>query len=189
MFWDDNINVHIASYSFLHIEAIILNNDQSPCWHFVGFYRSPMVHERRVSWELLSTICGRSDLSVLIEGDWNEILHQSEKVGGVVQNPYMMQSFGNVLIENGLVDFSFQGFPFTWHRGHPSLGDIMERLDRYCASQSWIQMFSGTKVWHLPWFSSDHSPILWMLRRILLALVGSKLNVLKVGGWRNGSSF
>lgn len=52
------------------------------------------------------------------------------------------------------------GYPFTWHQGNLDRGEIAERLDRFCASQSWGQLFPNTKVWHLSFYSSDHTRIL-----------------------------
>lgn len=71
-----------------------------------------------------------------------------------------MNNFGNSPRSNGLVDLGFQGYSFTWFRGTSVSGCIEERVDCFCASKSWCQLFLGPRVWHLPFYGSDHSPIL-----------------------------
>lgn len=115
LFWNANINITIASYTLSHIEAVILNDDTSPAWWFVGFYGNPVSYERHVSWNLLSLICGCSNIPVLIGGDWNEIVNPPEKKKRASRTNLAIQGLANVLIENNLVDLSFQGYPFTWH--------------------------------------------------------------------------
>ena len=40
MFWKDDVNLHIQTYSPHHIDAIILTDPRSP-WRIIGFYGYP----------------------------------------------------------------------------------------------------------------------------------------------------
>lgn len=71
-----------------------------------------------------------------------------------------MQLFGNTLYSNGLRNLGFSGYHFTWHRGDPRVGGVPERLDCFCALQSWQHLFPDLHIWHLSFYTSDHSPIL-----------------------------
>jgi hypothetical protein len=55
------------------------------------------------------------------------------------------------------VDLGFQGAPFTWSNNQEGDNHIKERLDRFCATPSWITRFTNH---HLLSYNSDHSPIL-----------------------------
>lgn len=54
----------------------------------------------------------------------------------------------------------FFGHPFTWFRGRDLANRIYEGLDRTCVTMQWIRLFLHYQVWHLPYYTSDHCPIL-----------------------------
>lgn len=68
------------------------------------------------------------------------------KSGGAARSGNLMFNFSNIVRSNGLMDLDFHGYPFTWHRGNSINGNIEERLDRFCVSQSWGIMFPTPKV-------------------------------------------
>lgn len=71
-----------------------------------------------------------------------------------------MSNFYNFLQSHKLEDLGFQGYLFTWYDGSNLRDRVEERLDCFCATRQWCQVFPSTKVWHLFFLSSDHSPIL-----------------------------
>jgi hypothetical protein len=58
------------------------------------------------------------------------------------------------------VDLGYQGDPFTWSNKQENEHHIKERLDRFCATPSWITRFPRFTNYHITSYSSDHSPIL-----------------------------
>ncbi|KAL0010592.1 hypothetical protein SO802_005700 [Lithocarpus litseifolius] len=93
-------------------------------------------------------------------GDYNEILHSEEKQGGSPKPLAPMLAFKETLLQCGLEDLSYHGYPFTWRNGRPSEAFVEVRLDRVCASTRWQGHFPSAKVSHLHVSYSDHDPIL-----------------------------
>ncbi|KAK2656770.1 hypothetical protein Ddye_009822 [Dipteronia dyeriana] len=89
-------------------------------------------------------------------------------MGGVSRRDSLMDNFRVALEECGLKDLGFVGSPFTWsnRRAPPNL--IEERLDRCVGNMEWREIFRDVTVTHLPFWRSDHIPIL--------------LNIAEIGG-------
>ena len=93
-------------------------------------------------------------------GDFNAILHGSEKQS--VHAPYynQMEDFWVALEDCGLTDLGFIGHKFTWPNSRPSSAHTKQRLDRATANRKWIDKFPASSVSHLFSHASDHIPIL-----------------------------
>ena len=128
MYWKSDLKVDVVSSSVNHIDAII-NKDSETAWHFTGFYGEPETHKRHESWDLLRSLHQQSSLPWLCTGDFNEIVKQSEKIGGRGRPQGQMQIFREVLDECGFIDIGFKGSPFTWSKHYNSGVSIRERLD------------------------------------------------------------
>lgn len=61
----------------------------------------------------------------MVVGDFNELLHASEKLGGSPRREGQMKLFRDALSYNDLFDLGFAGSPFTW-----SSSSVKSRLDR-----------------------------------------------------------
>ncbi|KAL0359791.1 UNVERIFIED_CONTAM: hypothetical protein Sangu_0828500 [Sesamum angustifolium] len=96
----------------------------------------------------------------LCAGDFNEILDQSEKLGGPPRPVWQLRNFRQALAECELSDLGFSGNPFTWSNHHAFPHTVQERLDRACANLGWSQLFPNASVTHLPVTSSDHVALL-----------------------------
>ena len=81
MYWKNDLKVDVVSSSMNHIDAVI-NKDSEIAWRFIGFYGEPETHKRHESWDLLQSLHQQSSLPWLCTGDFNEIVKQSEKIGG-----------------------------------------------------------------------------------------------------------
>lgn len=75
--WD----VDVKSFSSPHIDAFISTNI-GIIWRFTRFYGNPKRNQRKHSWELLNRLHDLFKLPWLVAGDFNEIIHLSEKLGG-----------------------------------------------------------------------------------------------------------
>ena len=98
--------------------------------------------------------------SVVMHGDFNEIIKSHEKLGGRLRPHQQMQDFRDVLDECGFVDLGFVGNKFTWYKNFSNGHTIWERLDRAIGTQSWFSIFLATKVVTLECGTSDHKPII-----------------------------
>lgn len=67
---------------------------------------------------LFKTLCGDSDIPVVVRGDFNEILHYGEKEGSSNKERRGMVGFREVVEECNLNDLRFVGPWYTWERGN-----------------------------------------------------------------------
>lgn len=156
LFWIDGLDVRFRSKSNHHIDVEIRSNDGSHIqWRLTGFYGHPTTAERHRTWLLLRRLSEESSLPWVVVGDFNELLHSDEKVGGVLRREGQMQLFRDALSYSDLFDLGFSGSPFTWQTT-----GIKSRIDRAVASPSWSDIFQHSRVLHLPPIHGDHVPIL-----------------------------
>ncbi|KAL0412317.1 UNVERIFIED_CONTAM: hypothetical protein Slati_3821400 [Sesamum latifolium] len=71
----------------------------------------------RLLWDELRNI-DPGDEPWLLDGDFNIILHASERKGGAPPKIKTMEDFGDMLLDCGLQDAGFEGAQFTWSRNH-----------------------------------------------------------------------
>jgi hypothetical protein len=85
----------------------------------------------------------------LCAGDFNEILHQHEQLGGNPRNPNQIDAFSECLTTCGLTDLGYSGYDYTWSNKREGAENIQCRLDRGMAT-----------VEHLITEESDHLALL-----------------------------
>ncbi|KAL5834454.1 hypothetical protein ACOSQ4_013951 [Xanthoceras sorbifolium] len=98
-----------------------------------------------------SNLCDEGDVAInrlpwLCGGDFNELLHIEEKLGG------------NERIGPGM--FNFRRPLFTWNNKRGGSRNVQERLDRFFATSQWVNLFSGIKE-ELYW--KQRSRVDWLL--------------------------
>jgi hypothetical protein len=125
LLWANDVDVEIKNYSCRHISATILANSSKGSWKFTGFYGHPDPSRRHEAWSLLKLLAGMGPTPWVCLGDFNEILHQSEKCGGNAKSRSQMEDFHNVLEHCELVDLGFRGPKFTWNNGRDA-GDFVQ---------------------------------------------------------------
>lgn len=76
-----------------------------------------------------------------------------------------MYDFQDFIMRTRLLDAGFLGDPFTWCNNRNGRLCIWERLDRALYNTEFHSLFPTVTVTHLPWVSSDHSPLLIKLQR------------------------
>jgi hypothetical protein len=158
LFWKQEANVTIKSYSLHHIDTVI-NEGMDDAWRFTGFYGAPETHRRHLSWALLQSLHQRFSLPWLCMGDFNELLSMDEKQGGPVRSSRQMQDFRDAIDVCGFMDLGYQGPPFTWCNNRVGSGTVWERLDRGLATIPWFNNFPEARIFHLHATNSDHYPI------------------------------
>lgn len=156
LFWSDDLDVRFRSKSHHHIDVVIdTNNPSSPSWRFTGFYGHPTKSERYRSWALLRDLADVNSLPWAVVGDFNELLHAYEKIGGRRRCESQMQGFRDALTYSELFDHGYIGSFHTWKDSRTK-----SRLDRVVVTPSWSDIFSEARVSHLPPSRSDHIPLL-----------------------------
>ena len=118
-----------------------------------------MTHSRHESWSLLCDLNNRLSLPWMCSSDFNELISNSEKLGGANRNQSQMQLFHDVIDECGFIDLGFRGSQFSWQKHFVDGHSIWERLDRNLANNELLLKFGGTRVHHLHSDNFDHCPL------------------------------
>ncbi|XP_047949108.1 uncharacterized protein LOC125194937 [Salvia hispanica] len=91
----------------------------------------------------------------LVGGDFNTILHPSEREGSETNRQREMIDLAETIEDCRLTDPGFDGPRFTWAKNN-----LFERLDRMLVGETWSTYFAISRVTHLPRICSDRGPIL-----------------------------
>ncbi|KAL8536143.1 hypothetical protein ACS0TY_011686 [Phlomoides rotata] len=144
LFWLNNINLYLGSYSSGHIDCCISGSDFN--WYFTSFYGNPASNLCVNSWELICKISsphGSGDSGWLVGGDFNE---------GVPKSNGCLADFRDVVSDLGLFDLNSVGPKFTWTNKRSGDDLILERLDKFLANQGWLDNFPNVEVRNLNFF-------------------------------------
>ncbi|KAH0635528.1 hypothetical protein KY289_035443 [Solanum tuberosum] len=97
----------------------------------------------------MEEVAEQSQKPWLIGGDFNVILNEEEKQGGL---PFMQSEaidFAQCINNCGLVELKYSGSNFTWWNGRIEEHCIFKRLDRVMGNQTFINLFPSSEVHHL----------------------------------------
>lgn len=75
-----------------------------------------------------------------------------------------MANFRQTVDNCELIDVGFSGPNLTWNNRRAREHNIQERLDRFFASESWMELFFCTDVKQLGYNNSNHRPIVLYTR-------------------------
>ncbi|XP_059455195.1 uncharacterized protein LOC132185439 [Corylus avellana] len=159
LLWREAHELEIQNYSRRHINAIVKLADEDFQWKLTGFYGHPDSTKRGESWSLLSHLRGFSPVPWLCVGDFNEITHQSEKLGASRRRESQMEAFRAVLEECYLGDLGFSGPKYTWSNKRQDDTFTQERLDRGVGNSSWCAKYKSVGVHVMAARASDHNPV------------------------------
>ena len=112
MYWKEEFDLTIETFSKNHIDATICKNKEGE-WRFTGFYGESDTQLRHEAWAHLRNLKTRSQAPWLCAGDFNEVTKQSEKLGGRTWPHSQMQAFRDILDKCGFMDLGFVGSKFT----------------------------------------------------------------------------
>ncbi|KAL5770094.1 hypothetical protein ACOSP7_014248 [Xanthoceras sorbifolium] len=103
LLWKSSIEVIVQSFTKGHINALVKDLDGIR-WRFTRFYGDPKRELRFHSWNLLSRLGGACRLPWVVGGDFNDILCDEEKVGGLVSHS-VIDRFRDAMDGCNLIDF------------------------------------------------------------------------------------
>jgi exonuclease III len=138
------------------IRTLVLHREKNLIWNFVKVYGAAQKdHKSRFLSELFA-VCSRSQVPLLIGGDFNIIRKAEEKnkPGGVNK---WSSLFNSIIDQYGLVEFDLKNRLYTWsnNRSDPTF----EKLDRFLASPDWDLAYNNISVVGLNISFSDHAPL------------------------------
>ncbi|KAL4378923.1 hypothetical protein GQ457_02G026950 [Hibiscus cannabinus] len=108
---------------------------------------------------IIDSIQPNSNLPWIIGGDFNEVLSDNEKQGGIRRARSQINNFRDCLARNNLYDCKPKDGWFTWTKSGPNTPTIFERLDRFVATSDWFQLFPNQHAISSFHPKSDHSII------------------------------
>jgi hypothetical protein len=105
----------MKSFSNTHIDVLIQNDELGDLeWRFTGFYGNPERSKRKLSWDLLKYLRREYNNPWICAGDFNEVLHATEQIGGNERQEWKMEGFRDAIDVCKLEDLGFSGTPYTW---------------------------------------------------------------------------
>ena len=120
LLWIKELKAEVRSYSRYHIDVRIEEVKKGRAWSFIGFYENPKTSKRQCSWEILQRLKTNNALPWMCVGDFNEIISNEEKLGGVVRPKSQMAGFRETLEDCGLSEMKTIGAGFIWSKGKGS---------------------------------------------------------------------
>ncbi|KAH9802749.1 reverse transcriptase domain-containing protein [Citrus sinensis] len=145
LFWKPNFMVQLLKFGKTFIDVAVRDSEGRQ-WRITGYYGFPESIRRRDSWRLLRSLAMTSSLPWICLGDFNDLLHSSEKRRKYKHPQWKLHGFQEAISDAGLFDLGMR----DW---------VEERLDRGLASSSWIHLFPTAKVTNVEASCSDHLPI------------------------------
>ncbi|XP_058079113.1 uncharacterized protein LOC131227344 [Magnolia sinica] len=94
--------------------------------------------------------------------DFNMVLTTTERQSNRSQDLGSNTEFADAMDLAGLIDAGFSRNRFTWSNNQAYRSRVWARLDRVFCNGSWINVFSGFHIKHLPHVNSDHCPLLFL---------------------------
>lgn len=144
-----------------HIDYLVSSNLAK--FYFTGFYGNSNPKYRVHSWSLLDKIAHThtdKNIGWLTGCDFNEILYDEDKRGGVPRSLNQIIVFRNALIANSLVSLNENGPKYIWDNKCKGPYHILKCLDRFVTNEACISSFPNHHSTNLDFFNSDHRPVI-----------------------------
>lgn len=113
LLWNNDLHVKLRTYGPNHIDTEITSTQET--FRFTGVYGFAPRSQRYRTWQLIKTLAAQScSLPWIMGGDFNEIMSNREKSGGLSRAWTPMQLFRQTMAECELLDMGFHGSKYTW---------------------------------------------------------------------------
>lgn len=136
--WKKDINLVVLSATQNYINTTISYKGNTFQVTFV--YGEPDHTKRYAVWNELTTLHPSPGKSWFLTGDFNEIVDNSEKNGGIVRPEGTFGAFRTFLAQNDLFDLKHFGNFLSW-RGKRNTHLVQRRLDRAMCNSEWSGLF------------------------------------------------
>nr|XP_027088506.1 uncharacterized protein LOC113709853 [Coffea arabica] len=157
LLWKEDTQVVAVYQTAFTIEAKIEDMKLNCTWWFIGVYASCDAQIRKNQWEVLKERSRLWGSRFFIAGDFNDILSNEEKWGGVAREERSFRDFKDFLAHNHLIDIGFEGHPWTWSNHWDNDCEVRQRLDRCLGSMEWYQTFDKASCQHIDTYASYHT--------------------------------
>lgn len=157
-------NAQVVHIDPISIDDQIINavvwTASSPPWLLSAVYASPLSTVRQHLWDYLLQMGNCVELPWLMIGDFNQVIHPSEKHGGLRPSTARMNAFLEVIHCCAMIDLGYSGPRYTWSNLRPGPAHVQERLDRALGNHLWVASYPDCVVTHTPRTRSDHHPLI-----------------------------
>ncbi|XP_059284804.1 uncharacterized protein LOC132038098 [Lycium ferocissimum] len=159
-FFNENIDVDILEDTAQQITVKLFFQELHKNMVVTMVYAKCDEVERVNLWDCLCNLSATMSMPWLIGGDFNVILNEEEKIGGLPVFPQEYEDFACCVNSCELSEVNFKGSPFTWWNGRTNGECIFKRLDRMLVNDLFQSWFGQIEVDHLSRTGSDHAPLL-----------------------------
>ena len=128
MLWSNEVDIELLEFNS-HMIAITIK-DCAVSWSLVGFYGLPQKTKRDKTWVDLHALLQSIPGPWMCCGDFNVVINDEEKVGGITGGPSSPSLLKELLFDLAAVDLGYVGNRFTWSNRRWGRNSIRERLDR-----------------------------------------------------------
>ena len=161
LIWSDEVDVSIVGHHHHYIFALCTNKASHLQYGLVCVYGDPHHRQSSVIWNrVLHFVNLNANLPILCMGDFNDIMHASEKLGPYAADVARISEFCGFIKQCGFFDLGYSGPAYTWTNKRFSSVHTYQRIDRCLGNAEWCLAFPSTAIYHLPMMYSDHAPIL-----------------------------
>lgn len=107
----------------------------------------------------MEEIANNTHVPWLVGGDFNVIMEESKKLGGLPITQQETLDFVQCMNSCSLNELRFTGSRYTWWNGKIQEDYVFKRLDRVFGNNELIQLMPNCEVHHLIIQGSDHAPL------------------------------
>ncbi|XP_028800281.1 uncharacterized protein LOC114755556 [Neltuma alba] len=129
--------------------------------YITSIYASPNAITRWNLWQQLTEICPATKWPWFIGGDFNRTLTANERRSNATRTGMIDREFSNWVEQMALIDIGCSGPFFTWKRE-----GCESRIDQVLMNARAKENYLDAVVKTLPWFKSDHRPLLLQMRTL-----------------------
>ncbi|KAL0863670.1 hypothetical protein Bca101_042788 [Brassica carinata] len=157
IFWKKGVKLKFLDVNRNLIDCIIQYGTFS---FFASCIYGPAAVLRRMElWEKLSRIGVNRKESWCVFGDFNDILHNGERIGGSWRSDESFAPFNHMVKACQLLELQSHGNGYTWS-GNRNNSTVHSRLDRCFGNRAWFNKFPNSNQCFLDKRGSDHRPVL-----------------------------
>ncbi|PHU24658.1 Protein TRIGALACTOSYLDIACYLGLYCEROL 1, chloroplastic [Capsicum chinense] len=159
-FVDECINVEVINDDDQQITCRLMNQEGNTEMVVTLVYAKCTQSERLQLWDSLFQISHNFQVPWLVGGDFNVIVNDEEKMGGLPVTEEETTDFNHCINTCVLEDKGFKGSKFTWWNGRTDDDCIFKRIDRVLCNEKIQELFPKIEVEHLIRSGFDHAPML-----------------------------